>query len=171
MLPRWVDPLAWDATGALYALWTDSAGVWVGRSTDRATTWTTWRICAQDAAAPSYYPYLAARGHGQLAATWMIGVADTIHWRAARIRVGDDRRPPEVEMSTPAAVEGWTGDPPRANAGGEYFATAVLRDGSIGVVTPIQHESAGRLGFAWSRFRADSARLSRGAVPSCGRAE
>jgi hypothetical protein len=33
-IPRWVEPLAWDATGALYLLWTDIRGVWLARSTD-----------------------------------------------------------------------------------------------------------------------------------------
>jgi hypothetical protein len=32
---------------------------------------------------------------------------------------------------------------------GEYLAIAALRDGTIGVVTPIQNEAANRLGFTW----------------------
>ena len=36
--------------------------------------------------------------------------------------------------------------------GGEYLAMVALRDGSIGVVTPIQNRAAQRLGFTWWRF-------------------
>ena len=39
------------------------------------------------------------------------------------------------------------------DAGGEYLATAFLRDGSIAVVTPIQNPAKQRLGFTWRRFR------------------
>jgi hypothetical protein len=35
---------------------------------------------------------------------------------------------------------------------GEYFAAKPLRDGSVGMVTPIQNATANRLGFAWWRF-------------------
>jgi hypothetical protein len=51
-------------------------------------------------------------------------------------------------------LESWRGDPPHADTGGEYIATAFLRDGSVAVVTPIQHASAHRLGFTWWRFLA-----------------
>ncbi len=39
--PRWVEPLAWDAAGRLYSLWTDKKGVRLARSDDGGATWTT----------------------------------------------------------------------------------------------------------------------------------
>src|SRR6266536_262122 len=87
--PRWVEPLAWDGDGRLYALWTDTTGVWLARSADRGGTWTSWRVVSSRTR--SYYPYLVARGHGDLAATWFSGVGDDIEWHAARLQVRDDR--------------------------------------------------------------------------------
>src|SRR6267154_4921718 len=46
IVPRWVEPLAWDGQGRLYSLWTDTAGVWLARSADQAETWTSWRVVA-----------------------------------------------------------------------------------------------------------------------------
>ncbi len=65
--PRWVEPLAWDSTGALYSLWTNIKGIWPTRSLDSGATWKTWRVAEIDDL--SYYPYLTARGQGLLAAT------------------------------------------------------------------------------------------------------
>ena len=145
-IPRWVDPIAWDAAGALHALWTTPAGVWVGRSQDQGATWTNARI-ADDADA--YFPYLVARAEGELAATWFTGVDSTLRWRVARVNV---RGTTSANTSAPMPIESMRGDPSRRDPGGEYLATALLRDGTIAVVTPIQHESAHRLGFTWWRF-------------------
>jgi hypothetical protein len=149
-IPRWVDPIAWDAAGALYSLWTDSAGVWLGRSTDHGTTWASWRIAEADAVA--YYPYLVARARGELAATWFSGVGDSLRWRAARINVRADGTAPTVIRSAPIPLESWFFSPPRPDPGGEYLAISFLSEGDVAVVTPIQHESAHRLGFTWWRF-------------------
>lgn len=147
--PRWVDPLAWDATGTLFALWGSATGVWLGRSSDRGARWTSWRVSGD--AALAYYPYLVSRGNGTLGATWFTGADSTLRWHVARLDV-DGGRAPRVQLSQAMPLESWRGTPPRADAGGEYLATAWLRDGSLAVVTPIQHESAGRLGFTWWRF-------------------
>ena len=147
--PRWVDPLAWDATGALFALWGTANGVWLGRSRDQGVSWTSWRVSGDSTLA--YYPYLASRGRGELAATWFTGADSTMRWHVAQLDA-DGGGAPRVQLSQAMPLESWRGTPPRADAGGEYLATALLRDGSLAIVTPIQHESAGRLGFTWWRF-------------------
>ena len=43
-VPRWVEPLAWDARGALYSFWTNLKGIWLARSVDQGATWTTWQL-------------------------------------------------------------------------------------------------------------------------------
>lgn len=150
-IPRWVDPLAWDAAGDLYALWTDSSGVWLGRSRDRASTWRSWRIDLRAPGEPvAYYPYLAARGAGELAATWFVKTADPRSWRVALLDARGET--PRVRRSAPLSLESWRGDPRRADEGGEYLAVRFLRDGDAAVVTPIQNASGGRLGFTWWRF-------------------
>lgn len=151
-IPRWVDPLAFDRTGTLYALWTDSSGVVLGRAGRDLSRWTTWRLERRTTSEPiAFYPYLAARGNGELAATWMLMTPDTLHWRAANIVVRGDGSAPDVRLSAPVALEAFRAG--RASTGGEYLATAFLRDGSIGVVTPLQNPANRRGGFVWRRFR------------------
>jgi hypothetical protein len=73
--PRWVEPVAWDESGALYYLWGTTKGLWLARSFDHGETWTNWHIVERDEV--SYYPYLIARGRGELAATWSSGQNET----------------------------------------------------------------------------------------------
>jgi hypothetical protein len=74
-VPRWVEPLAWDGRGALYSFWTNFKGIWLARSTDQGATWTTWRL--RESPEVEYFPYLVARGRGELAATWFSGCLGT----------------------------------------------------------------------------------------------
>jgi hypothetical protein len=151
-IPRWVDPLAWDASGALTALWTDSSGVWVARSRDAAATWRSWRIVPRAPGEPvGHFPYLAARADGALAATWVLDTGDPLRWRAARLLPRGDSAW-DVRVATAMPLESWRTDPPRPDEGGEYLATGFLRDGRMAVVTPVQHQRAARLGFTWWTF-------------------
>lgn len=152
--PRWVEPLAWDGSGALYSFWTNRAGLWLARSKDQGATWTTWRIAVPNDL--SYFPYLIARGDGDLAATWFSGQGAA--WRAhvARMAVGDgDGAPKMVETTLVPETWGLTSrreNPGMRSAAGEYLPVVFLRDGSLAVVSPIQNERAGRYGFSWWRL-------------------
>ena len=155
--PRWVEPLAWDEDGALYSLWGSQKGLWLARSTDQSKTWTSWHIVDRDEV--SYYPYLTARGHGELAATWFSGLRDDIRTHVARIKVTDAKTPPEIIEAQPFQAEIWSyifpgheKDPVVHGTGGEYVPVTFLRDGSLGVVTPIQNQRDKRLGFTWWKF-------------------
>jgi hypothetical protein len=53
-IPRWVEPLGWDASSALYLLWTDLKGTWLARSTDLGKHWSKWLIAETEAM--FYYP-------------------------------------------------------------------------------------------------------------------
>jgi hypothetical protein len=150
--PRWVEPLAWDASGALYYFWTASGGLWLAKSVDKGVTWTTWRIA--ESADLAFFPYLAARGKGELAATWFSGSGSS--WRAhvARIDVVDGRPPSVVETTFVPEIWGLSSRrerPDQRSAAGEYLPVAFLRDGSLAVVSPIQNEKEGRYGFSWWR--------------------
>ena len=151
--PRWVEPLAWDARGRLYSLWTDKKGVRVARSDDRGASWKTWTLA--DTAVPAFFPYLVARGDGELAATWFTASTNEnkdLQWFVARTdRAGS------VVVSPPQTLESRRPRPDRGGAvfndpAGEYLAVRFLRDGSIGVVTPIQNIAERRGGFTWWRF-------------------
>jgi hypothetical protein len=124
VIPRWVEPLAWDATGALYLLWTDVKEVWLARSTDRGLHWNTSMIAEADAL--SYYPYLTARGSGELAATWFSGAGTNLHWQGCRIQM-TDRGDPHLTRSPLLTTDSWNatdahGNPAVRDTAGEYLA-------------------------------------------------
>jgi hypothetical protein len=148
-LLRWVEPLAWDSAGALYSLWSEGTSLWLARSTDVGETWTSWQVAADSA--PMYFPYLTARGDGELAATWFSGFGEALRAHVAYIRVTDaGQSAPVVLHAAPFEVEAFdesdSGEV-RPSAGGEYMAAHFLRDGRIAVVTPIQDPVRDRWGF------------------------
>jgi hypothetical protein len=150
--PRWVEPLAWDASGVLYSLWADPTGLWLARSTDRGGNWTTWRIA--EGGEMRYFPYLVARAKGELAATWFSGRGEQIQVHVARIDVPDDGAPPRMVQAPPFWPDSWRfhekpGARRNRDTAGEYVPIAFLRDGRLAVVTTIQDDQKQRGGFAW----------------------
>ncbi len=152
-IPRWVEPIAWDVDGRLYHLWSEGREVWLGRSVDNASTWSTWQIALDENSA--FFPYLVARGSGELAGTWFSS-ADSMSVRVAVIEfgeVGSDAQP-NVVLSAPLRFESWMesdGEWMRDTAG-EYVPVVYLRDGDLGVVTPLQDARTDRFGFTWWRL-------------------
>jgi hypothetical protein len=147
-LPRWVEPVAWDSTGALYSLWTDARGVHLARSLDAGATWQQWLI-AEPTGTTAFFPYLTARLEGELAATWftaeMPGSA-SLRAHVARLQVSDGGDRPRVRTAT-IEVDATTGKAP--TPAGEYVPALFLRSGRLAVVTPIQNRMAKRLGFSY----------------------
>lgn len=155
-MPRWVEPVAWDAAGSLFYLWTDPAGLWLARSADRGARWTTWRIA--EGGDLRYFPYLVARGKGELAATWHTGRGANIQARVARIDVPDDDAQPRMVEAAPFAADAWQmgekpGAPRNRDTAGEYIPLAFLRDGRLAIVTTIQDDQKKRSGFSWRTAR------------------
>lgn len=168
-IPRWVEPLAWDAAGNLYDLWTDSAGVWLARSADRGATWARWRVAEPQPHRVLFYPYLVARRAGELAATWYsadLGLLPTrpdsmdLRWHAALISVPDSGAAPTVVASGALPTEAWRpfvvhGDTITAqDPAGEYVGVTFLDAGGIAVATPIQDAKAHRMGFTFWQLEA-----------------
>lgn len=155
--PRWVEPIAWDASGALYYLWGTAKGIWLARSLDQGEVWTIWHLVKREEG--SCFPYLIARGRGELAATWSSGADVTLQAHVARIDVRDGKVPPRVIESQPFQTDTWSrpreqhpGDPAHRVTGGEYIAVTYLRAGGLGVVTTIQNPAENRFGFTWWKF-------------------
>jgi hypothetical protein len=155
--PRWVEPLAWDASGHLYYLWGGPKGLWLGLSTDQGQTWSSWHLIDRNEL--SYYPYLIARGHGELAATWHSGKGETLRTHVAEMKVNNASSPPEVIEADPFQTEIWSwifpdlrAEPVHRTTGGEYVAITFLREGGLGVVTTIQNQHDKRVGFVWWEF-------------------
>jgi hypothetical protein len=152
--PRWVEPVAWDASGALFVLWTELNRVWLARSRDRGVNWETWKVAETDAL--SYYPYLSARRSGELAATWFSGAGAELHWQACLLQL-PDRGDPQVTRSSLLTTDSWDMShaivkAPVRSAAGEYLAALILRDGNLAVVSPIQNQPEKRYGFSLWKF-------------------
>ena len=151
-MPRWVEPLAWDASGALYSLWTDRTGLWLARSADRGATWATWRLA--EGGHVRYFPYLAARGKGELAATWFSGFEEHITVHVARIDVPEDGGTPRLTEAASFAPDTWRfgqkpGGPRKRDTAGEYVPVAFLKSGRLAVATAIQDDQQKRFGFSF----------------------
>ncbi len=146
-LPRWVEPLAWDAEGALYSLWTNQEGLWLARSRDRGANWTSWQMAKGGDV--RYYPYLIARGRGELAGTWFSGKDESLQAHVGLFEVGEGEKPGLIE-SRPVRVNAWWEGV--RNSGGEYLAVTFLRAGGLAMVSPIQNQPAKQLGFSWWRI-------------------
>ena len=150
---RWVEPLAWSNDGTLYSLWTTKDAVWLAGSSSGGGPWATWKVAA--CSEVCYFPYLVAHGK-ELAATWTSGREEKQAFHVARLTMGD-AGPKTVAESTPIQLEIWTNgekptDPQQRDTGGEYYAAAFLRDGKLGVVTPVRNKEKTKFGFTFWSF-------------------
>ncbi|HKD09996.1 MAG TPA: sialidase family protein [Bryobacteraceae bacterium] len=150
--PRWVEPLAWDASGGLYSFWTNAEGLWLARSENRGESWTTWNLAKSEE--PAYFPYLIARRRGELAVSWFSGRDASL-----RLHVGEidatSRDKPRLLEAEPVLLDSWSrGNPPARNTAGEYVGVTFLSNVGIGAVTPIFNPAENRFGFTWWRFEA-----------------
>lgn len=128
--PRYVETLAWDARGALYSVWTNRDELWVGRSFDRGDSWATWRVA--EGGDVRYFPYVVARGPGELAIAWFSGRGETLHAHVARIDVARGRAAPRLVESQPLRPDSWGGgrsvnDPAYRDTAGEYLGLTFLK--------------------------------------------
>jgi hypothetical protein len=152
-VPRWVEPLAWDARGALYHLWSEGETVELARSADQGATWQTSLVA--DDGTVAYFPFLAARGSGELAATWFSGSGDAMAVEVALIEVPESAElAPLVRRAPSFQPDTWleTADEKTRDPGGEYVPVVFLSDGDLGVVTPVQDLHNDRFGFSWWRI-------------------
>jgi hypothetical protein len=155
VIPRWVEPLAWDTHGALYNLSTSIKGVWLYRSEDLGLHWRTWKIADVDEL--SYFPYLTVSKSGEIAATWFSGGGANLHWQACRIQMSEGGEL-SIRRSQLLTTDTWSwpdahGNAPVRDTAGEYLPALFLRDGTLAVVTPIQNSRLKRYGFSFWTFQ------------------
>jgi hypothetical protein len=150
-IPRWVEPIAWDAEGVLYSLWSEGQDLYLARSRDKGKEWNSWVIANDNDRV--FYPYLIAKEAGELACTWFSGRDDSLRAHVAYIKIppGNDNAIPVVSESKPLLLDIWNGK--SRSTGGEYIPVIFLKDGNLGVVTPVQNTPEDRLGFSWWKFK------------------
>lgn len=165
-IPRWVEPVAWDAGGALYTMWSEGDQLMLGRSKDLGTSWITWLVADDQLSA--YYPYLIARGTGELAATWFSGRGEDLKVNVALIRAPTgDNDGLLVARADPFQQKAWSESWARPgtvsrDTAGEYVPVVFLGDFELGMVTTLQDVRGdwnrgyefrnNRQGFTWRRF-------------------
>jgi hypothetical protein len=103
---------------------------------------------------PRYFPYLVARGHGELAIAWFSGRGETLYAHVARLHVSRRDALPRLIESQPLRTDSWGGgrsvnDPQYRDTAGEYLGLTFLRDGGLALVSPIQNRRAQRFGFSF----------------------
>ncbi len=149
LIPRWVEPVAWDVDGNLYYLWSEGSELWLGLSSDRASTWNTWSLIKAET--PIYFPFLSINDTGKLAASWFSGVGDGLRGHIGLINITKDK--PVLRTTEPLVIESWrlVDDSRVRDTAGEYFPVKFLADGDLGAVLTIQDAEKGN-GFVWLRI-------------------
>lgn len=144
-VPRWSDPVAFDAAGTLYAAWSEGERIVLGRSADLGATWDTADlVVAQDRLA--FYPFLRGGAAGELAASWFTARDDGADLRAHVARVADAATgAPRVVA---ASLEPETG----GDTAGEYFQV-LLKDDAVLAALPLQGDGDDASGFAFLAAR------------------
>ena len=148
-VPRWVEPVAWDADGVLYSLWSEGTTLRLGRSDDRGVSWDTHDLLQDPAMV--YYPFLTAGPAGRLALSWFSGQASELR---AHVGLVDTTADVLVARRTePLEVDAWReSDGGRVrDPAGEYFPVIFLEDGVLAAVLPVQGADRGE-GFSWIRI-------------------
>jgi hypothetical protein len=139
VLPRWVEPLAWDATGALYSLWSEGEQVVLARSRDDGEHWSQWVIAEGEDRA--HFPYFIAGNGGEFAASWFSGSEERLSVQLAYGQLPeDDSAMPDVVRApsfTQPARSGPEGSVVPVSAG-EYLPLLFLSDDSLAIAAVMQ---------------------------------
>ncbi|MBN1223843.1 MAG: hypothetical protein JXB23_11395, partial [Candidatus Aminicenantes bacterium] len=142
--------------------------VFLGISADRGATWAQWVIANESETA--FFPYLIARGSGELAATWFSGSGANFQGKNLMVNVAliqapsSDEGQPLVARAAPFQPETWSenkGEIIRDTAG-EYVPIIFLGDTGLGVITAMRDLRGDRergltlhgdrQGFTWRKF-------------------
>jgi len=122
---------------------------------DQGATWSAQRLA--EGGASRFFPYLVARGPGELAASWFTLDQERLRAHVGSIRV-DETGGARLVEAEPFEPDSWgrspQGTPPPPDPAGEYLALVFLQDGDLAVANPIQNARAQRMGFALRRARA-----------------
>ena len=114
-----------------------------------------WRVSEIDAL--SFFPYLTAKGPGELAATWFSGAGEALEWHVARVEVGVREDLPRILQVSGLKTDSWIlgsqSSVPVRDTAGEYLSVLFLRNDDLAVVSPIQNPETKRYVFSFWRLR------------------
>jgi hypothetical protein len=145
-IPRWVEPLAWDKEGRLYALWSEEEELKLGISNDNGNTWHEHTV----AQSPDliYYPYMKMSEKGILC-TWVSGFDQDILHHAAVLNVKETGIKTYTMAQSKLDIWRKRNEIYQRTTAGEYFPIIPLSNGNFGMVTAIRNPKANRMGFTW----------------------
>lgn len=164
LLPRWVEPLAWDTSGRLYSLWSEGERVVLARSSDGGSHWEDWVIAKAEKRA--HYPYLIARGDGEIAAAWFSGAEGELSVELAYGRFVDGEACAYAVARADSFVQPAFAGPEDAIgfvSAGEYLPLLFLSDDELAIVAVMQDAvstgeftevlGSGPQGFLWKVYK------------------
>ncbi|HAA15176.1 MAG TPA: hypothetical protein DCE41_27160 [Cytophagales bacterium] len=154
LIPRWVEPMAFDAAGDLYYFWSEGTTMHLARSTDLGDTWQSWQVF--EGAELAYYQWMIGGAEGELGVSWFTGVNETLKVHAGLIELKEDETGelvPLLTEVTPFDIRAETRPDVDGNiykeTAGEYIPLIFLENGEMGAVTPIQERDPQVFGFVW----------------------
>lgn len=126
--PRWSDPVAFDASGTLYATWGEDDQLMLASSGDLGDTWELHPLSRQEGRL-AFYPFLRGGATGELAATWFTYGDDDLLAHVAHVSAADTASPRVALRTIDPASD--------TDTSGEYFQSTFIADGSIVAALPI----------------------------------
>lgn len=164
VLPRWVEPLAWDATGALYSLWSEGEQLVLARSRGDGGHWSQWVIV--DGEDRAHYPYFIVRDRGEFAVSWFSGEGQRLSVQLAHGQLPDDERKVADVVRAPPFTQPARSGPEGSIvpvSAGEYLPLLFLSDDSLAIAAVMQDAVSkgpgvellgeGPQGFVWRVYR------------------
>ena len=143
-VPRWAEPVVYEADGTLYTAWSEVDVLQLAWTQDHGRTWQVRPLAHAQVDEPMYFPHLArGAAPGELVATWFGGIERPVPYVA---HVRDARADaPDVRASAMPF------DSPGTR--GEYFQPLLLEDGRVAVALPVQGADLASSGFDFVRAR------------------
>ena len=146
-----------------YSFWADGKELWMARSLEQGKSWETWKVAAGRENA--YYPYLIARGRGELAVTWFSGEGDRFRAHVARLEAG--RGEPKIVEAAPFVPDSWranSNDSPVHDPAGEYLPVLFLKAGGLAASESDTEHGRKARGFLLVALRGSVTRFPRARV-------
>lgn len=127
--PQGFGSVAFDASGALWAAWSEGQALVLARSRDLGATWDLVPIVEEPEGSVPYFPYLRGGPAGQVGAAWFTRTGDVVAARAALVT--------DQAEGSPRALTGTLAEDTGGTNHADYYQLALLRDGGLAAAVPM----------------------------------